>query len=135
MSKKSRTIGDGTEPKVLSDEFLLAKQYFDLREYARCSHLLKNAISRSKLLANDPLILFLCYYAEYLHILVMNSSAELVHEPAPDPQLTRQEAQEPPMNKNGDKWRDLVQVLKCLSQRTQEPYLMYLYAVVLVRND
>jgi hypothetical protein len=42
----------------LSTTFLLAKSYFDCREYFRCSNLLKDEM--------DELSVFVCYYAQYM---------------------------------------------------------------------
>lgn len=43
-----------------ADTYLLAKSYFDLKEYDRCSHFVKDCVK--------PKSKFLCYYSKYLSI-------------------------------------------------------------------
>ncbi|XP_045470221.1 cell division cycle protein 23 homolog [Harmonia axyridis] len=97
------------------EEYLVAKSYFDIKEYDRCAHYLKNCVShKSK---------FLYYYSSYLSIEKKKLDNMADTNCPPDP-------------KKDDDLRNLAsQLLKDNFQDKMDGYLQYLYGVILKKLD
>ncbi|XP_044751936.1 cell division cycle protein 23 homolog [Coccinella septempunctata] len=112
---KDSEIPKYEESEIELEEYLVAKSYFDCKEYDRCAHYLKKCES--------PKSKFLYYYSSYLSIEKKKMDGMADTNCPPDP-------------KKDDELRNLAsQLLKDNVREKMDGYLLYLYGLITKKLD